>query len=86
LDTQIIPYKDKSTTVCHFVQFVATFLKPGATAPCITLADILIFVYDMAVVLVSPLYKKSNSFLIVALRTLLNVQKLRNLHSTNLLV
>jgi len=61
LDTQIIPYKDKSTTICHFVQFVATFLMPGATAPCITLADVLIFGYDMAVVLVSPLYKKSVS-------------------------
>jgi hypothetical protein len=63
---------------------MATFLMPVA-APYITLTDVLIFGYDMAVVLVSLLYKKSNSFLIVVLRTLLNVHKLRNLHSINLL-
>jgi len=59
---------------------------PVATSPCITLADILIFGYDMTVFLVSLLHKKANSFLIVALRTLLNVQKLGNLHSIKLLV
>lgn len=59
---------------------------PGATSPCITLADVLIFGYDMAVFPVSLLYKKAYSFLIVALKTLLNVHKLGNLHSIKLLV
>ncbi len=75
--------KDESATICHFVQFMAAFLMPGAMSPCITLADVLIFGYDMASFLIILLYKKSNSFLIVALRTLLNVG---NLHSIKLLV
>lgn len=67
------------------MQFMAAFLMPGAVSPCITLADVLVFGYDMAVFLVILLYsyKKSDSFLIVALGTLLNIG---NLHSIKLLV